>query len=85
MLKDKNDGCVMKAAVKPMCGVREIKFYEQITQNLTDPHWAMLRKLVPEYRGTVKMSFRGKMVMILSLSVLLLLNYLISQLSDRLH
>lgn len=69
MLKDKHDGSVMKAAVKPMCGIREIQFYEQITQNLTDPHWEMLRKLVPEYRGTVKVPFRGKIVSILSCTI----------------
>lgn len=62
----------MKAAVKPMCGVREIKFYEQIKQNLTDPHWEMLRKLVPEYRGTVKMPFRGKVVS-LNLKIIILI------------
>lgn len=64
MLKNQYDGSVMKAAVKPMCGSREIKFYEQLQLNTTDPNMEMLKKLVPEYRGTVKMPFRGKMVMI---------------------
>lgn len=62
MLKDQQDGSVLKAAVKPVCGAREIKFYENLTESVTDPNIEALRKLVPEYRGTVKMSFRGKTV-----------------------
>lgn len=62
MLKDQQDGSVLKAAVKPICGVREIKFYEELTRKLSDPSIEQLRNLVPEYRGTVKMSFRGKII-----------------------
>lgn len=62
MLKDQQDGSVLKAAVKPVCGAREIKFYENLIGSVTDPNIQALRKLVPEYRGTVKMSFRGKTV-----------------------
>lgn len=62
MLKDQQDGSVLKAAVKPICGAREIKFYESLMGNLNDPSIEALRKLVPEYRGTVKMSFRGKII-----------------------
>lgn len=62
MLKNQYDGSVMKAAVKPMCGSREIKFYEQLQLNTTDANTELLKKLVPEYRGTIKMPFRGKMV-----------------------
>lgn len=61
MLKDQQ-GSVLKAAVKPICGAREIKFYESLMENLSDPSIVALRKLVPEYRGTVKMSFRGKVI-----------------------
>lgn len=61
----------MKAAVKPMCGSREIKFYEQLQENTTDPNMELLRKLVPEFRGTVKMPFRGKMVDPFSLFLIL--------------
>ena len=62
MIKDQNDGCVLKAAVKPMCGAREIRFYEQLQKQINDPDMETLRKLVPDYRGTVKMPFRGKVV-----------------------
>lgn len=62
MLKDQHDGSVMKAAVKPMCGIREIKFYEQLQQNEINQQMEILRELVPEYRGTVKCLFRGKMI-----------------------
>lgn len=62
MLKDQQDGSVLKAAVKPVCGAREITFYENLMGNSSDPSIAELRKLVPEYRGTVKMSFRGKTI-----------------------
>ncbi|XP_031627181.1 inositol polyphosphate multikinase isoform X2 [Contarinia nasturtii] len=62
MLKDQQDGSVLKAAVKPICGLREIKFYEELMRDSTEPSIEHLRKLVPEYRGTVKMSFRGKVI-----------------------
>lgn len=62
MLKDQHDGSVMKAAVKPMCGIREIKFYEQLQQNEISEEMEILRELVPEYRGTVNCLFRGKMI-----------------------
>lgn len=63
MLKDQHDGSVMKAAVKPLCGIREIKFYEQLQKNENiSPQMDILRELVPEYRGTVKCLFRGKMI-----------------------
>lgn len=63
MLKYQQDGSVLKAAVKPMCGIREIKFYEQLhEENLNDPDVEAMRKFVPEYRGTVKMPFRGKII-----------------------
>lgn len=62
MLKDAQDGSVLKAAVKPVCGAREISFYENLKGNLSDPNIQALRQFVPEYRSTVKMSFRGKTI-----------------------
>lgn len=62
MLKDQQDGSVLKAAVKPICGAREIKFYECLKGNVTDPNIEALRNLVSEYRGTVRMPFRGKTI-----------------------
>uniref|UniRef100_A0A1L8DLV5 Kinase n=1 Tax=Nyssomyia neivai TaxID=330878 RepID=A0A1L8DLV5_9DIPT len=48
------DGTILKAAAKPLCGAREIAFYEALT-DATDPSLVMLRDLVPEYRGTQKL------------------------------
>lgn len=63
MLKDQQDGSLLKAAVKPICGAREIEFYENLAAgNSNDPSIQAIRKFVPEYRGTVKMSFRGKVI-----------------------
>lgn len=63
MLKDQHDGSLLKAAVKPICGAREIKFYESLSDgNSNDSNVQAIRKFVPEYRGTVKMSFRGKAI-----------------------
>lgn len=64
MLRDKKDGCVMKAAVKPLCGIREIQFYEQLKVNNENKDLRILRdvRLVPKYYGTVKMPFRGKII-----------------------
>lgn len=62
MLKDQKDSSVLKAAVKPICGAREIQFYECLKDNSSDPGIETIRKLVPEYRGTVRMSFRGKTI-----------------------
>lgn len=62
MLKDQQDGSVMKAAVKALCGIREIQFYEQLQKKEIGPQMEILRELVPEYRGTVKCLFRGKMI-----------------------
>lgn len=62
MLKDKQDGSVLKAAVKPVCGAREIEFYDSLTENHNNQTLKALRQLVPDYRGTIKMSFRGKII-----------------------
>uniref|UniRef100_A0A7G3AM86 Kinase n=2 Tax=Lutzomyia longipalpis TaxID=7200 RepID=A0A7G3AM86_LUTLO len=49
-----NDGTILKPAAKPLCGAREIKFYETLL-DATDPSLVALRDLVPEYRGTQKL------------------------------
>lgn len=62
MLKDK-DGSVLKATMEErICGVREIEFYENLMGESSDPNIVALRTLVPEYRGTVKIPFRGKVL-----------------------
>lgn len=62
MLKDQNDRSVLKAAVKPICGAREIKFYEDLEKSCNDPIMNDLRQFVPEFRGVVKIPFRGKAI-----------------------
>lgn len=49
-----SDGTILKPAAKPLCGAREIKFYETLVDT-TDPSLITLRDLVPEYRGTQKL------------------------------
>lgn len=70
MLKDQHDGSILKAAYKPLCGPREIHFYEQL-QNVKEPKLVMLKELVPEFRGTVKMKLGERRVCYLSLFRLL--------------
>lgn len=54
MLKDEHDGSILKPAYKKLCGPREIQFYEQVTGGQV-PNAVLLKELVPEYRGTVRM------------------------------
>lgn len=61
MLKDQNDGSILKASYKPLCGVREIKFYEQL-QTTRDAHLVILKQLVPDFRGTVTMQMGERRV-----------------------
>lgn len=62
MLKDQADRSVLKAAVKPICGAREIKFYEDLEKSCNDRVLSELHLYVPEFRGTVKIPFRGKSI-----------------------
>lgn len=59
-MKDRRDGSILKAASSPQCGVREINFYESLMHNSNDPNIKALRNLVPEYRGTMKVSICGQ-------------------------
>ena len=61
MLKDKSDGSVLKPLGKPVCGVREIAFYESI-QNPCNPDLRILKNFVPTYLGTVKMKLNNREV-----------------------
>lgn len=61
MLKDEHDGSILKASYKPLCGVREIQFYENL-KLAREPHLVMLKQLVPEYRGTVQMQMGERRV-----------------------
>lgn len=62
MLKDQSDGSVLKGAAKPICGQREIKFYEKLMSDVCDPNLELLRNFVPEYRGKIQMTFRGRSI-----------------------
>lgn len=73
MLKDQTDGSILKPATKVLCGAREIKFYEQL-QSSNISHLSDIKKLVPEYRGTVRLKVGGKTVS-LSVGLLLLIFY----------
>lgn len=68
MLKDKNDRSVLKAAVKPICGAREVRFYDELEKSCNDRVLSELRQFVPEYRGTVQIPFRGKTINFIKLS-----------------
>lgn len=59
LLKDQHDGSIMKPATKPLCGVREIKFYERL-ETTKDPILLELKELVPEYRGTITLHLGGR-------------------------
>jgi 1D-myo-inositol-tetrakisphosphate 5-kinase/inositol-polyphosphate multikinase len=51
MLKNVDDGTVLKPGGTPKCAAREIKFYEEL-QSTTDPTALQLKEFIPEYRGT---------------------------------
>lgn len=60
MLKDLEDGSVLKAVAEPIYGPRELQFYENLRGNLSDPYMRALRNFVLEYRGAVKITFCDK-------------------------
>lgn len=62
MLRDCRDGSVLKGAAKPLCGKREIQFYEDLRHNISNASMLMLRELVPEYRGSIQIHIRGKLI-----------------------
>lgn len=61
MLKDQHDGSILKPAYKALCGPREIQFYEQL-QNVKEPSLVMLKELVPDFRGIVKLKLGERRV-----------------------
>lgn len=61
LLKDQQDGSIMKPATKPLCGAREIKFYENL-QTTKDSDMCLLKELVPEYRGKMTVHMGGRNV-----------------------
>lgn len=61
MLKDEHDGSILKPANKPVCGEREIEFYDKL-KFPKEPNMLALRQLIPDYRGTVKMKLGDRNV-----------------------
>lgn len=61
MLKNVDDGSVMKPAGSPMCAAREIRFYEQLLTT-TDPVMMALRDFTSEYRGTQTLTVGHKTI-----------------------
>lgn len=66
MLKDHDDGSILKPAGKILCGAREIKFYEEVETSM-DPTIQFLRELIPEYRGTKKIIVNKREVQFIKL------------------
>lgn len=66
MLKNVDDGSVMKPAGSPMCAAREIRFYEQLLTT-TDPVMMALRDFTPEYRGTQTLTVGHKTIKFIKL------------------
>lgn len=59
MLKNKSDGTVLKPLGKPVCGAREIAFYESI-QHSNNSDLRTLINFVPKYYGATKMILNNK-------------------------
>lgn len=68
MLRDRRDGSVLKGAAKPLCGKREIQFYESLRHNINNASMVMLKELVPEYRGSIQIQFCGKLIEFIKLA-----------------
>lgn len=68
LLKSAEDASILKPAGKVLCGLREIKFYEQVQTATTEPDLLPLKELIPKYMGHTKLSVNGKLVEFIKLS-----------------
>lgn len=66
LLRNIDDGSVMKPAGSPMCAAREIKFYEQLLTT-TDPVMMPMRDFISEYRGTQTLTVGHKTIKFIKL------------------
>lgn len=66
MLKNVDDGTVLKPGGKEKCATREINFYEQL-QTITDPTALQLKEFIPEYRGTKELVVGNKNITFIKL------------------
>lgn len=62
LLKNLDDGSILKPAGKVLCGVREIKFYETIQAATTEKDLVPLKEFIPDYQGHLKLPIDGKPV-----------------------
>lgn len=68
LLKNLDDGSILKPAGKVLCGVREIKFYETIQAATTEKDLFPLKDFIPHYKGHLKLPIDGKPVEFIKLS-----------------
>ncbi|XP_029717201.2 inositol polyphosphate multikinase isoform X2 [Aedes albopictus] len=68
LLKSSDDASILKPAGKLLCGLREIKFYEQIQAATTEPDLVPLRDIIPQYLGHMKLPVAGKTYEFIKLS-----------------
>ncbi|EAT45915.1 AAEL002846-PA [Aedes aegypti] len=61
LLKCSEDASVLKPAGKLLCGLREIKFYEQIQTATTETDLLALKDTIPQYLGHMKLPVDGKL------------------------
>ncbi|XP_055592176.1 inositol polyphosphate multikinase isoform X2 [Uranotaenia lowii] len=68
LLQDTDNGTVLKPAGKVLCGVREIKFYDQLQAATTEQDLLRLKEITPQYHGHHKLVIDGKSVEFIKLS-----------------
>ncbi|XP_038109521.1 inositol polyphosphate multikinase [Culex quinquefasciatus] len=68
LLKNLDDGSILKPAGKVLCGVREIKFYETIQAATTEKDLVPLKEFIPGYKGHLKLPIDGKPVEFIKLT-----------------
>lgn len=68
LLRNVHDGSILKPAGKVLCGVREVKFYEQIQAATNEADLVPLKGMTPDYRGHLKLPVGGKPVEFIKLS-----------------
>lgn len=68
LLKSSDDAAVLKPTGKVLCGLREIKFYEQIQAATTETDLVPLKDIIPRYLGHMKVPVDGKLYEFIKLS-----------------
>ncbi|XP_062558675.1 inositol polyphosphate multikinase [Armigeres subalbatus] len=68
LLKSLDDASVLKPAGKVLCGLREIKFYEQVQSATTETDLLPLKDVIPRFLGHTKLPVDGKLLEFIKLS-----------------